>query len=385
MANNMLDVETYLREVRTRMGTVVPTLFEVLLNRDLFTGAEIYQRTDPPEEKVKKIIQHLGDNVPVPIVPKRLITNYVKDKEAETNIEEAFKQFNETTWWQALLSMYTIDPDKLVVTKAEQHLRNASRLVSEAKKAYLKTLNRTGDQREAEEAMAPFLREAEHQRFKAHELYDVGFRLRNVDKETSDMLLNPSVGYNPTLPREYIRAQTEVMTMVFNILRGRGAFDQRTDKWEILEILVKTTERFYRAVDALDDVNRVYSQLLDAVKGGNREVIGNWIKTNIDAIRMNEPNVPLEPPLLIKPNGVDPVAVASWVLAKTGRSPRYDVNGKPLGVQFAEAQRMFQNLMMETTKGTPSRLLLEAFNRWSNTVRKQFVPSQGNVPRVRGE
>jgi hypothetical protein len=385
MANNMLDVDTYLKEIRTRMGTVVPTLFEVLLNRDLFTGAEIYRRTEPPEEKLKKIVQHLGDNVPVPIVPKRLITNYVKDMEAESNIQEAFKQYNETTWWQALLSIYTIDPDKLMVTKAERHLRNASRLVSEAKKAYLNTLNRTGDLREAEEAMAPFLREAEHQRFKAHELYEAGFRLKNIDKETSDMLLNPAVGFNPTLPREYIRAQTETMSMIYDMLRERGAFNQRTDKWEILNILVTTAERFYRGVDALDDVNTVYAQLLDAVKAGNREVIGNWVKSNVDAIRMNEPDIPLEPPLLIKPNGVDPVAVASWVLAKMGRTPRYDANGNPLGIQLAEAQQMFQNLMMPTAKGTPSRLLLEAFSRWSNAVRKQFVPSQGNVPRVRGE
>jgi len=63
-----------------------------------------------------------------------------------------------------------------------------------------------------------------------------------------------------------------------------------------------------------------------------------------------------------------------------GRTPRYDVNGKPLGIQFAEAQQLFQNLIMQTSKGKPSQLLLEAFNRWSNTVKKQFVPSQGNVP-----
>jgi hypothetical protein len=176
------------------------------------------------------------------------------------------------------------------------------------------------------------------------------------------------------------------MSMVYDMLRERGAFNQRTDKWEILNILVTTAERFYRGVDALDDVNTVYSQLLDAVKAGNREVIGNWLKTNVDALRMNESDVPLEPPLLIKPNGVDPVAVASWVLAKMGRTPRYSVDGKPLGIQFTEAQQAFQNLLMQTTKGaTPSRLLLEAFSRWSNAVKKQFVPSQGNVPRVRGE
>ena len=380
IANNPLDVDGYLQEIRTRMGTIVPTLFEVLLNRDLFTGVEIYRKTDPPEEKIKKVVQHLGDNIPVPIVPKRLISNYVRDMESETNLEEAFKQYNETTWWQALMSMYTIDPDKLMVAKAEQHLRNASRLVGEAKKAYMNTLNKTGNLREAEEAMEPFLREAEHQRFKAYELYDAGFRLKNLDKETSDMLLNPAVGFNPTLPREYIRAQMETMSMIYNILRERGAFNQRTDKWDILNILVTTAERFYRGVDALDDVNTVYSYLLDAVNAGNRDVIQNWLKANIDAIRVNE-EVPLEPPLLIKPNGVDPVAVASWVLAKMQRTPRYDVNGKPLGIQIAEAQQMFRNLLMETSKGSSSsRLLLEAFNRWANTVKKQFVPSQGNVP-----
>ena len=380
IANNMLDVDTYLKEIRSRMGTVVPTFFEILLNRDLFTGAEIYRKTDPPEEKIKKIVQHLGDNVPVPIVPKRLVSNYIKDMEAETNVEEALKQYNESTWWEALMSMYTIDPDKLMVTKAEQHLRNASRLLSEAKKAYINVLNKTGNLREAEEAMEPFLREAEHQRFKAHELYDAGFRLRNLDKDVSDMLLNPAVGFNPTLPREYIRAQMETMSMIYDQLRERGAFRQRTDKWDILNILVTSAERFYRGVDAIDDINRVYAQLLDAVKAGNREVIQNWLKTNVDAIRMNESNVPLEPPLLIKPNGVDPVAVASWVLAKMGRTPRYTVDGKPLGIELAEAQRLFQNLMMQTSKGASSQLLLEAFNRWSNTVKKQFVPSQGNVP-----
>jgi hypothetical protein len=380
IANSPLDVDGYLQEIRTRMGTIVPTLFEVLLNRDLFTGIEIYRKTDPPEEKIKKVVQHLGDNIPVPILPKRVISHYIRDMESETNLEEAFKQYNETTWWQTLLSMYTIDPDKLMVVKAEQHLRNASRLIGEAKKAYMNTLNKTGNLREAEEAMEPFLREAEHQRFKAYELYDAGFRLKNLDRETSDMLLNPAVGFNPTLPREYIRAQMETMSMIYDILRERGAFNQRTDKWDILNMLVNTAERFYRGVDAVDDVNLVYSYLLDAVNAGNREVIQNWLKANIDAIRTNE-DVPLEPPLLIKPNGVDPVAVASWVLAKMQRTPRYDVNGKPLGIQIAEAQQMFRNLLMETSKGSSSsRLLLEAFNRWSNAVKKQFVPSQGNVP-----
>jgi len=379
IANDPLDVDTYLREIRSRLGTVVPTLFEVLLNRDLFTGAEIYRRTDPPEEKIKKIVQHLGDNIPVPIVPKRLIYNYVRNMETEENIKEALKQYNESTWWQALMSMYTIDPDKLMLNKAQQHLRNASRLLSEAKKVYMNTLNRTGNHREAEEAMEPFLREAEHQRFKAYELYDAGFRLKTLDRDVSDMLLNPAVGFNPTLPREYIKAQTETMSMIYDILRERGAFDQRTDKWDILNILVNTAERLYRGVDAFDDVNLVYSYLLDAVNTGNREVIRNWLKSNIDAIRINE-EVPLEPPLLVRPNGVDPVAVASWMLAKMQRNPRYDVNGKPLGLAMSEAQQVFRNLLMETAKGSSSRLLIEVFNKWSNAVKKQFVPSQGNVP-----
>jgi hypothetical protein len=380
IANNMLDVDTYLKEIRSRMGTVVPTLFEILLNRDLFTGAEIYSKTDPPEEKVKKIVQHLGDNVPIPIVPKRLISNYVKDMENDTNIEQAMKDYNETSWWETLMSMYTIDPDKLMVAKAQQHLRNASRLVSEAKKAYMNVLNKTGDLREAQDAMEPFLREAEHQRFKAHELYDAGFRLKNIDKDVSDMLLNPAVGFNPTLPREYIKAQMENMSMIYDILRERGAFNQRTDKWDILNILVNTAERFYKGVDAVDDVNKVYTQLLDAVKAGNREVIKNWLKTNVDALRLNE-TVPLEPPLLIKPNGVDPVAVASWVLSKMVRSPQYDADGKPLGAEPNQMQQMLFNMMTQPSKGVPAgRLLLEAFNRWSNTAKKQFVPSQGNVP-----
>jgi hypothetical protein len=381
IANNMLDVDTYLKEIRTRMGTIVPSLFEVLLNRDLFTGAEIYRKSDPPEEKIKKIVQHLGDNVPVPIVPKRLISNYIKDMENETNIQEAFKQYNQSTWWEALLSMYTIDPDKLMITKAQQHMRTASRLLSEAKKAYINTLNKTGSLREAEEAMEPFLREAEHQRFKAHELYESGYRLHNVDKETSVMLLNPSVSYNPTLPREYIKAQTEVMSMIYDRLRENGAFQQKTDKWDILEILVNTAERFFKGVDAIDDINHLYSILLDAIKTNNRDVLRNWMVANVDAIKQNDSNVPLELPLLFMPQGVDQTAIASWFIAKLGRNHRYDVNGKPLGIQPSEFQQLFENIIKETSSGgSSSKMLLEAFNRWANATKKQFVPSQGNVP-----
>jgi hypothetical protein len=325
----------------------------------------------------------LADNIPVPILPKRLITNYVKDLESDANIQEAFKQYNQSTWWEALLSMYTIDPDKMMVTKAEQHLRTASRLLSQAKKTYMTVLNKTGNPQEAEEAMEPFLREAEHQRYKAHELYDSGYRLHLLDKETSDMLLNPSVGYNPTLPREYIKAQTEVMSMIYDRLRENGAFHQKTDKWDMLEILVNTAERFFKGVDAVDDINHVYHTLFDAIKTGNREVLKNWIVANTDAMKQNDSNVPLEPPLLISPKGIDPTAIASWFIAKLGRNHQYDMNGKPLGIQPSELQQLFANIMKETTSGSggvPSRMLLEAFNRWANTTRKQFVPSQGNVP-----
>jgi hypothetical protein len=121
--------------------------------------------------------------------------------------------------------------------------------------------------------------------------------------------------------------------------------------------------------------------LFDAVKAGNREVITNWLKTNADAVRLNESNVPLEPPLLMKPNGIDPVAVAAWVLAKMNRNPRYTADGKPIGIEPSELQQVFQNLLTQTAKGSPpQRLLLDVFNRWANTVKKQFVPSQGNVP-----
>jgi len=301
--------------------------------------------------------------------------------ENETNIQEAFKQYNQSTWWEALLSMYTIDPDKLMITKAQQHMRTASRLLSEAKKAYINTLNKTGSLREAEEAMEPFLREAEHQRFKAHELYESGYRLHNVDKETSVMLLNPSVSYNPTLPREYIKAQTEVMSMIYDRLRENGAFQQKTDKWDILEILVNTAERFFKGVDAIDDINHLYSILLDAIKTNNRDVLRNWMVANVDAIKQNDSNVPLELPLLFMPQGVDQTAIASWFIAKLGRNHRYDVNGKPLGIQPSEFQQLFENIIKETSSGgSSSKMLLEAFNRWANATKKQFVPSQGNVP-----
>jgi len=267
-----------------------------------------------------------------------------------------------------------------MTAKAQQHLRTASRLVGEAKKAYMNTLNKTGNLRDAEEAMEPFLREAEHQRYKAHELYESGYRLHLLDKETSDLLLNPAVGFNPTLPREYIKAQTELMSMVYDRLRENGAFHQKTDRWDVLEILVNAAERFVRGVDAIDDANTVYTQLLDAVATGNREVLRNWMDANVNAMKRNDANVPLEPPLLISPNGVDPTAIAAWFVAKLGRSPRYDVDGNPLGVQPSEIQQMFANILKETTGGSSSKMLLEAFNRWATTAKKQFVPSQGNVP-----
>jgi len=382
IANNMLDVDGYLREIRQRMGSIVPTLFEVLLNRELYSGREIYSPNDPSVVKMKKIANHLSESIPTPILPRRLLMNYVQDIENEGVFQKMLSDYNETKWWETLLSMYTIDPDKIMITKAEQHRRIASRLVGQAKKVFNETLQKTNNLKEAEEAMGVYLREAENHRYKAHELYEAGFKLRHLDAENSRLLLNSAVGYNPLMNRNYIKAQTEVMTMLYDSLRERGVFAQKTDKWDIIEILVNSAERLYRGIDALDDINYVYSTLLDAVNEGNRENLRNWLRTNIETLQRGDvEGMPLEPPLLVKPEGIDPEAIASWFITRLMRNPQYTVDGKPIGIEPSLVLQQFQQLMTETMKGgRPNRLMLETFTRWANTMRKQFVPSQGNVP-----
>lgn len=280
IAQNPNKLEAFTKEAKERLGGLLPPLLEVLINVDLYSGRPIYEKTDPPDEQVRKILRHLGKEI-APLVPRSLI-NAMNDmnniRRSPEDIDKALRLQPEESepvdWVKRMFGVYQIKMNASVEQEYSRKLRDANRMLSEGMKIY-NNLIRRGDMVGANKALEYYLRESDRLRNEAIEFLGSAYILRgflgrpiteNVDvsaidnEDETDDIVEETIGYRyePTWneywkdpitgfnPMTDYSDQIEFLRTWYYTLRERNMLPQNTSKEEIMDYLIHTAEAMLR-------------------------------------------------------------------------------------------------------------------------------------------
>ena len=360
--NESMNPDAFLREVRERVGGIVVPLVEVLINRELFTGKNIYEPTADGAEQRKAIFQYLMTELPVPIIPpsvKRWGTVQMFDPK---QFEETYRKY---TLPELLFSVYQIDVNKAEQQANERMLQRANLLLAKGLKAYSELVET--DPKRAEQVLAHYIKEANEIRQRAEDFANSIYTLRYADRETSELLFDPVFGFNPNDP---YGSQVGYLRQVFDFMRANNRFPQNTSKWDILEALVKTAEEYMRR-DEL--TNAVLEDELKNVEAWNNDWEERMRQRERSQRSATEPLPFAFPSAPFTPNITDEaVEMINQYVAMRRISPVFGVRQTDPFV--GNTIPMMPMLTMPEGKQLDTNTILR---QYANAMGKAFVPSLG--------
>jgi len=328
-------------EIRQRTGGFIVPMFEVLINRDLFTGKEIYDPNDPVDKKQIKTLLHLLNTV-MPLLPVGL-QNAIMEKNL-LSLMPSEEDFRKTITvlpadkdpFALFFGVYQIQPNRFQ-NEYKRRMRMANTLLNKAQTEYSRLIQ-LGKPIEAENVYKHYLREANRVRTEAYEMLSGGWTLQG---ETPFYFNDPAVGYNPM---NSYGIEIRLLQELYDTLRQNNELPQRTSKEEIMWFLTDVAESVVRTMIGFLGYMRYAEPAIGGVAEANRDQYRKYRQSQREA----KTALPLPPPLLHEytPDDPTPFAFTPETTNDNGNiqlPTSYMDNNRPKAVAMRELAKMVAN------------------------------------------